>query len=363
MLLEVPRPEARRLRVDFQIELPRGVNTRIHEAKGDLQVGGLQGTLAISLASGDVQISDHAGRVDLDVKSGDLTVTQVNGDVFMDFKHGDVDLADVRGRVHGRVISGDVQVTHAQGASLDVINGDVDVRDVVGDIEIDTKSGDVDLRAIRPGRLKVRAISGDVSAAVAVLGQGDVTIETISGDIGLGLPPGRPRVHRSLGAVRRDRLRAAAGGTQSRPAHTVRGAQWWRHRRPSDRRQRRHRYRRVPRMNERLRILEMVKDGKITPEEGARLLDELDRARAPRTSGANLRVSIRHPSGRKSQFAVPVAVADAILTLIPDEMRSRLQARGVNLEQLVRAIQSGEAQGRIVDIHDPSGASVEVVVE
>lgn len=114
-------------------------------------------------------------------------------------------------------------------------------------------------------------------------------------------------------------------------------------------------------MNERLRILEMVKEGKVTPEEGARLLEELDRS--PRSSGASLRVLIRNPSGRKAQFALPVAVADAILTLIPDAMRTRLQARGIDLEQLVRAVQSGEARGRIVDIHDPSGASVEVIVE
>jgi hypothetical protein len=114
-------------------------------------------------------------------------------------------------------------------------------------------------------------------------------------------------------------------------------------------------------MNDRLRILEMVKDGKVTPEEGARLLDELDRV--PRPTGVNIRVTIQHPSGRKSQFALPVGVADVILTLIPEDTRQRLSSRGVNLEAILRAVQSGEAQGRVVDIRDPSGATVEVVVE
>lgn len=114
-------------------------------------------------------------------------------------------------------------------------------------------------------------------------------------------------------------------------------------------------------MNERLRILEMVKEGKVTPEEGARLLEELDRA--PRGPAPTLRVSIRSPSGQKAQFSVPLSVADSVLSLIPESARKKLEARGINLDELVRAIRVGEASGQIVDIKEPSGASVEVVVE
>jgi len=114
-------------------------------------------------------------------------------------------------------------------------------------------------------------------------------------------------------------------------------------------------------MNERLRVLEMVREGKITPEEGARLLDELDRA--PRGPVRLLRVRIQNPGGQKVQFSLPVTVAGFILGLVPESARERLRERGVDLGEILRAVQQGDASGPLVDIKDPSGASVEVTVE
>lgn len=114
-------------------------------------------------------------------------------------------------------------------------------------------------------------------------------------------------------------------------------------------------------MNERLRILEMVKEGKITPEEGARLLDELDRA--PRGPARLIRVRVESPNGQKMQFSLPVTLASSLVGLVPADARERLRQRGVDLDQVLRAVQEGAAPGPVVDIRDPNGASVEVVVE
>lgn len=114
-------------------------------------------------------------------------------------------------------------------------------------------------------------------------------------------------------------------------------------------------------MNERLRILEMVKAGKISPEEAARLLDELDRA--PRPAGRTLRVRIRGTGGRNAQFTVPVSVAGTIVSLIPEQTRARLERQGTNLTELLRAIQEGDAVGELVNIREPGGTLIEVTVE
>ncbi len=114
-------------------------------------------------------------------------------------------------------------------------------------------------------------------------------------------------------------------------------------------------------MNERLRILEMVKDGKVTPEEGARLLDELDRS--PRQPARTLRIRIRRAGGQNVQFTVPVTVAGTLVSLIPEDTRARLVQQGVNLAELVRAVQEGEAIGEIVNIREPGGNLIEVTVE
>ncbi len=114
-------------------------------------------------------------------------------------------------------------------------------------------------------------------------------------------------------------------------------------------------------MNDRMRILEMVKEGKITPEEGARLLEVLDRQ--PRASSKMLRVRIHSPGGQKVELNIPLSAAQTLISVIPPRARARLEAMGLNLEQLVQAVQEGTASGRIVDIRDPSGAEVSLVVE
>lgn len=112
---------------------------------------------------------------------------------------------------------------------------------------------------------------------------------------------------------------------------------------------------------ERLRILEMVKEGKITPEEGARLLEELDRS--PRPSNRVLRVKIVTADGQRVQFSVPVSVAKSVLSLLPEAARETIQARGINVDEIAEAIERGGVRGPIVDIKDARGAVVEVLVE
>jgi hypothetical protein len=114
-------------------------------------------------------------------------------------------------------------------------------------------------------------------------------------------------------------------------------------------------------MSDRLRILEMVKEGKVTPEEGERLLEELNRT--PRGPAPILRVRILSPGGPKVQFTIPFSVAGSVLALIPEPARKKLESRGIDLDQLMEAIRTGEATGQLVDIKEPGGTSVEVSVE
>jgi polyhydroxyalkanoate synthesis regulator phasin len=114
-------------------------------------------------------------------------------------------------------------------------------------------------------------------------------------------------------------------------------------------------------MNDRIRILEMVKEGKITPEEGARLLEALDRQ--PRATSKMLRVRIHSPGGQKVELNIPLSAAHSVVSVLPPRARAKLESMGLNLDQLLRAVQEGAAAGRIVDIRDPGGAEISLVVE
>ncbi|HEY6102853.1 MAG TPA: hypothetical protein VI007_06470 [bacterium] len=115
-------------------------------------------------------------------------------------------------------------------------------------------------------------------------------------------------------------------------------------------------------MSERLRILEMVKDGKISPEDGLRLLDEL----GDRPSGdpsRTVRVHVSDPGGRRVQVALPARLATTIIAMIPEKTRARLIEKGINIDELLKTVQRDTPRGPIVDIHDPGGTVVEVIVE
>ena len=115
-------------------------------------------------------------------------------------------------------------------------------------------------------------------------------------------------------------------------------------------------------MSERLRILEMVREGKVSPEDGVRLLDELEDRPAGDLS-RTVKVHVWSPGGRRIQVALPARLATTIAAMIPDKTRTRLVERGINIDELLKAVQRGTSRGRIVDVREPGRTVVEVIVE
>jgi hypothetical protein len=124
---------------------------------------------------------------------------------------------------------------------------------------------------------------------------------------------------------------------------------------------------------ERMRILKMVEDGKLTPEEAARMLTALSGAAdaangAPRLRGPRarfLRIHIEDPSntrpGGRVNVRLPIPVVGALARVI-DRYAPADAMQGVDIQELWKAIEAGEP-GRIVDIHGDEGEVVEITLE
>jgi len=116
--------------------------------------------------------------------------------------------------------------------------------------------------------------------------------------------------------------------------------------------------------SERLQIIKMVQEGKLTPDEATKLLQALegkstgDLATAAR--GKTLRVRIIEAGGTKVNVNVPMSLLEAAMAIgvkfIPE-----VQLRGVDLSAVLEAIRQG-VTGKIVDI-DSEEAKVEISVE
>ncbi len=133
---------------------------------------------------------------------------------------------------------------------------------------------------------------------------------------------------------------------------------------------------------ERMKILQMVQEGKITPEDAAQLLEAISQgsAAAAQTRRAGMPVETAEGStglGRKPRF-LRVRVTDTdtgrprVNVRLPISMVSvglkmgskfAPQVEGLDAEQLMQVIESGEL-GQIVDVTDEEdGEHVEVFLE
>jgi hypothetical protein len=126
---------------------------------------------------------------------------------------------------------------------------------------------------------------------------------------------------------------------------------------------------------ERLKILKMIQEGKISPEEGIQLMDALEDSgnqgkdkgstapASPAGKGARwLRVRVTDTDTGKVRVNVrlPVSVINAGLKM---GARFSPEVEGLDMEQLMGFVQSGET-GKIVDvIDDNDGEHVEVFIE
>ncbi len=131
---------------------------------------------------------------------------------------------------------------------------------------------------------------------------------------------------------------------------------------------------------ERLKVLKMVQEGKITVEQATSLLEALEEAptvaakagAAPLAAGASaagsgqparwLRVRVTDTdSGRpRVNIRLPISVVSAGIKM---GMRFSPQVEGLDMEELTKWISSGEV-GQIVDvIDDEDGEHVEVFIE
>ncbi|NJD58284.1 MAG: DUF2089 domain-containing protein [Anaerolineae bacterium] len=119
---------------------------------------------------------------------------------------------------------------------------------------------------------------------------------------------------------------------------------------------------------ERMRILRMIQEGKITAEEGARLLSALRDSRkearpvvtTSRSGKGMLRVRVTDMITGKAKVNVnlPLGLVDAGMNIASQ------YAPDVNFSQIADAIRSGQMEGKIVDVVDEeAGEHIEVFID
>jgi hypothetical protein len=121
---------------------------------------------------------------------------------------------------------------------------------------------------------------------------------------------------------------------------------------------------------ERMKILKMIEEGKLTPEEGTKLLAALSEKRGavvPRPPGMpgppkwlRIRVTDIRSGRSKASVQIPLALVDAGLKI---GAHYAPEVEGVDMTNVMEALRSGTT-GKIIDvIDDEDGEHVEIYVE
>ncbi|MBT9153752.1 MAG: hypothetical protein DDT39_00409 [Firmicutes bacterium] len=120
--------------------------------------------------------------------------------------------------------------------------------------------------------------------------------------------------------------------------------------------------------NERLQILKLVQEGKVTPDEATKLLQALEGKSADKSvttsSGKMLRIRVTEIGGTKVNLNLPMSIVEAAVDLgikfVPGFVDDE-KLRGIDLTAVIEAIKQG-LTGKIVEV-DSEEAKVEISVE
>ncbi len=181
---------------NIQLSVPQGTSAKLKCGSGDIVVSATLVDLAATVASGDIRISTVTGDVTLKSASGDIRAGEIGGDLRVSTASGDVHLGRSMADVTVNSASGDVVADYVGGVPpLRSASGDVKVDELAGSaIESKTLSGDVRI-GIPPGRivdLDLQSLSGELKnelseAASSQTAQRSLAIrvKTVSGNLHL----------------------------------------------------------------------------------------------------------------------------------------------------------------------------------
>ncbi|MGH2453203.1 MAG: SHOCT-like domain-containing protein [bacterium] len=118
--------------------------------------------------------------------------------------------------------------------------------------------------------------------------------------------------------------------------------------------------------DERLRILDMLREGKLSVADADRLLAAIqpERGLSRQVPRARLlRVRYAGHRGEAMNFTLPLGLAEVILRFLPKGMRVSANGQDIDVARLLSDLQEDGTLGKIVDVRDHRGAHLEITVE
>jgi hypothetical protein len=121
---------------------------------------------------------------------------------------------------------------------------------------------------------------------------------------------------------------------------------------------------------ERIKILQMLKDGKISTDEADRLLDSLNGEPAVTQLSVKekdlnkrfFRIEVESDTRDNVKINIPFSLTKMALGLLPKHAKAEMERNGIDLDSIVETIYQG-ADGKLVDIRADDGTVVKIYLD
>lgn len=178
--------------VFMQLMVPRQTTCQIETGSGAVSAEGLAAPLHVEAGSGSVRASRVAGGVRIETGSGPVEIEDCGGPVNIEVGSGNVTVRRSAGSIRVESGSGDLVLDQGEGpVALETGSGHVTVSGVRGpSLSIETGGGKVTAGHIDVRSLELESGSGSVGVElVAVHSGGRYRIESGSGSVTVAVPP------------------------------------------------------------------------------------------------------------------------------------------------------------------------------
>lgn len=182
---------------DIRIFVPADVGGSLRTASGDIRVTPSVHHLMVATASGDCRVGGSvATDVEARTASGDISLRDVGGDLVVTTVSGDVAVDDVGADLRYNSAGGDIRAAAVAGSvEAKTVSGNLTIRKASGrSVRVSSLSGDVRL-GIPPGRivdLDMQTVSGTVANRIKKSGEipGErlslaISVKSVSGSLRL----------------------------------------------------------------------------------------------------------------------------------------------------------------------------------
>jgi DUF4097 and DUF4098 domain-containing protein YvlB len=112
----------------------------------------------------DVNATGRFDRAEVKTAAGDVRLDEVEGDVRVKCVSGDVTLGTIGGEANVNSVSGDATIGRVAGSAvLHSVSGDIELHEAESSIQAKTISGDVKIGSATQGQVALQSVSGDLT--------------------------------------------------------------------------------------------------------------------------------------------------------------------------------------------------------